>query len=714
MSDIAPDVSIIIPTFNRMEMLERAIRSALNQEGVMVEVIVVDDGSTDNTANLLDTLTNSFGSRLRVIRQSNAGAAAARNTGLDAARGKYVQFLDSDDSLSPQKVHRQVTHYKTDPAATVVLCYGWMETPVQDERIGADLGTNPQPYLEKMCGRSVHVVQTSAPLWRRVYLCSEDRRWDETISLGDDLEFHLRCLADAERVAFVSEPLFTVQHHDGDRLSDFSSDDGRLSSLLKTRETIHAGLLERGCWTEGCRRNMAEAIRSMYALYLMRMPQNNIAHFEAVATNMCGPAWRENVLGMMAVVRRAGGTIAARRYFDLAKKSRLTVRRFAWSTWIIRGRKLAKSLSSRPREEVTASRQATRKLAEEHPKRDSALYIELNAFHAEIIPGYSALLAQAGYEVTVLHRITSGAEEAIARLPEALQPRLVGLTLKDMKRIATGEVPKHYDLVVLGSGTLAEPYGYCGSALDFLGCIPEGRNGHLIIEHALRTLLTRNERLQSDNLFGLRTMRAGSRILPMLAPVEFGSPTPAALSAPIKMAVVGRLNPDMRDMDGLFNAVRALMRSDGPAFEIQLIGGADLDAVPQDIRPVFRALGRLSFREMYNAIDQTHFLLPLLNSNNPAHRGYLHRNTSGTRQLSLGFHTPMVMDASFAKAYSFDSETAVLYTPDDLKTGLDQARRMSHDDLLTMQKALSCFKNTITKQSLSNLRVFLNGVLTAE
>jgi glycosyltransferase involved in cell wall biosynthesis len=98
-------VSVIIPTFNRAAMVGDAIESALRQTYARKEIIVVDDGSVDETAAVLA----GFGDRIRVIRQSNAGAGAARNRAIDAARGELIAFLDSDDEWFDFKLELQVS-----------------------------------------------------------------------------------------------------------------------------------------------------------------------------------------------------------------------------------------------------------------------------------------------------------------------------------------------------------------------------------------------------------------------------------------------------------------------------------------------------------------------------------------------------------------------------------------------------------------------------
>jgi len=100
-----PLVSIIIPTYNRAGFLKEAIKSVLAQTYKNIEVIVVDDGSTDNTPKLVKQFTDK---RIIYLRQENKGASSARNKGIESARGNYIAFLDSDDIWLPQKIEKQL------------------------------------------------------------------------------------------------------------------------------------------------------------------------------------------------------------------------------------------------------------------------------------------------------------------------------------------------------------------------------------------------------------------------------------------------------------------------------------------------------------------------------------------------------------------------------------------------------------------------------
>jgi len=119
MTKKSPTVSVIIPTYNRAHLVGRAIQSVLDQTYKDFEIIVVDDGSTDNT----EEIVNGFGDhRIRYIRhKENRGAAAARNTGIKAARGEYIAFQDSDDEWLPEKLEKQIRVFETAPPEVGVV-----------------------------------------------------------------------------------------------------------------------------------------------------------------------------------------------------------------------------------------------------------------------------------------------------------------------------------------------------------------------------------------------------------------------------------------------------------------------------------------------------------------------------------------------------------------------------------------------------------------
>jgi glycosyltransferase involved in cell wall biosynthesis len=123
---MTPLVTVVIPTFNYGHLVGEAVDSALAQTHPRVEVIVVDDGSTDDTADRLAR----YGDRIRVMRQANQGLSAARNAGIRAASGEFVALLDSDDAFHPRKLERQAAAFAARPELTLIGTAHFSDEPV--------------------------------------------------------------------------------------------------------------------------------------------------------------------------------------------------------------------------------------------------------------------------------------------------------------------------------------------------------------------------------------------------------------------------------------------------------------------------------------------------------------------------------------------------------------------------------------------------------
>lgn len=112
-------LSVIIPVYNTLSTLERCIRSVLSQKVTDMEVILVDDGSTDGSSAMCDTLASTHGS-VRVIHRENGGLSAARNTGIEASSGTWLSFIDSDDELSPDTLSANLEWLESNPGTDLI------------------------------------------------------------------------------------------------------------------------------------------------------------------------------------------------------------------------------------------------------------------------------------------------------------------------------------------------------------------------------------------------------------------------------------------------------------------------------------------------------------------------------------------------------------------------------------------------------------------
>jgi GT2 family glycosyltransferase len=205
---VPPLVSVVIPTFNRCHLVQQALDSVLAQTFNDLEIIVVDDGSTDGT----DQALTQYGDRIRYVWQENQGESAARNHGIALAKGRYIAFLDSDDLWRPDKLTRQIALLERSADIGLVFCQaqmiderGWV---IPGPPIGAE-SEHVRPDFENLCRRNF--IAPSTVVMRRTLLDATGG-FDETIRYGEDWDLWLRC-ALVSQLQGVHEPLASVRIH---------------------------------------------------------------------------------------------------------------------------------------------------------------------------------------------------------------------------------------------------------------------------------------------------------------------------------------------------------------------------------------------------------------------------------------------------------------------------------------------------------------------
>jgi len=238
---VLPVVSVVIPTYNRWPMIREAVESVLGQGYRSFEVIVVDDGSTDDTTERLEK----YGSRVRVLSRQKSGVAAARNYGASIAKGRYVAFLDSDDLWLPQKLETQTMFMEQHPE--VKIC--------QTEEIWIRRGLRVNPRLKhaKPSGdifrRSLELclVSPSAVMMTKD-LFDQFGGFDESFPVCEDYDLWLR-IAVGHLIPLIFRPLVVKRGGHGDQLSHslWGMDRYRVQSL---RNLLRSGLVgEKRNWT---------------------------------------------------------------------------------------------------------------------------------------------------------------------------------------------------------------------------------------------------------------------------------------------------------------------------------------------------------------------------------------------------------------------------------------------------------------------------------
>ncbi|WP_308311247.1 glycosyltransferase family 2 protein [Shinella sp. CPCC 101442] len=187
----APDISIVIAAYNAAETIQRAIRSALAQQGVTVEVIVADDCSTDATRAAVAVFTDPAVRLVALDR--NRGPGGARNAGFALARGRWIAVLDADDTMRPERLGGMIAAAEQENAALVVdnidilHLDGRLETMFPDDLLTRTPRLDLPDFIDSnRIFRSTHNFGYMKPVFRRAFLEDNDLAYDEALRIGED------------------------------------------------------------------------------------------------------------------------------------------------------------------------------------------------------------------------------------------------------------------------------------------------------------------------------------------------------------------------------------------------------------------------------------------------------------------------------------------------------------------------------------------------
>src|SRR5215469_13389906 len=227
-----PLVSIIIPAYNAEEWIAEAIQSAVAQTWPRKEIILVDDGSRDRTAEV----ARRFASKeVAVVSTPNQGAAAARNHALGLSQGDYIQWLDADDLLAPGKIERQLGTLGEDRSRRILLSSPWAPFYYRTRRarfletsLCQDL--SPIEWLLTKMGENLH-MQTATWLTSRE-LAEAAGPWDTRLLSDDDGEYFCRVLLASRGTRFVREAKVFYRNTPSNRLGQIGTSDRKKEAML--------------------------------------------------------------------------------------------------------------------------------------------------------------------------------------------------------------------------------------------------------------------------------------------------------------------------------------------------------------------------------------------------------------------------------------------------------------------------------------------------
>jgi glycosyltransferase involved in cell wall biosynthesis len=240
-------VSIIIPTYNRAHLLEETLNSLLSQTYTKWECIVIDDGSLDNTQELVKKYQEKDKRFLFFKRSKNKikGASTCRNIGLKHAKGEFIQFLDSDDLISSNKIHEQINLINGSDKEIIITCpWARFNKTIGDSVNFKELKSynnfNNIPAFLEALGVSKGYFPIHAYLIKKTII-DKSGLWNEYLSMNDDSEFLIRLFCNTERVCFAPKTIVYYRWADTNNISNFN-DYQKINDAIYSWKLIEAQL----------------------------------------------------------------------------------------------------------------------------------------------------------------------------------------------------------------------------------------------------------------------------------------------------------------------------------------------------------------------------------------------------------------------------------------------------------------------------------------
>lgn len=240
------DVSVIIPVYNTEKYLAACIKSVLRQANVSLEIILVDDGSTDSSANICDNYAKNH-NNIKAIHIPNSGPATAKNEGLKYAQGNYIALTDSDDKMEPMMLHKMVsTGYEHDAD---IICCNYKQ--IDEQGHVSHMNSTNQKYILNHEEGLIHFFskdkiysQCWTKLYKRQMLVDHHIENDPGLRTDEDFIFNIRAFVNAQTTVIVDEPLYEYTHRENSlahayykkNISQYINN--RIKRVLVTQEAV--------------------------------------------------------------------------------------------------------------------------------------------------------------------------------------------------------------------------------------------------------------------------------------------------------------------------------------------------------------------------------------------------------------------------------------------------------------------------------------------
>ncbi len=740
------EISIIIPVYNADKYLKKCIQSMLNQSFKDIEIICINDGSTDNSLQILETFAQND-ERLIILNQQNSGPAKARNNGLSHASGKYIMFCDSDD------------WYEAD------MC-GKMYSKIQEK-----------DYDLVMCDCNIHIDDTVERAKNIDHIQYHYLNLKGEITVNDEVKKNIRCLLwnkifkkdliDKYNISFPDgyqndDNAFIYQYTSCLQKTIYGLDEKLYNYVIRNNSIMDKELIVGNSHALDWFYSILFVLKNLKKQKLLETNVNwllntlkNAVYFRwqflskrqkdkaLKLLNMCMQAIPEKYIKKdeYKLLQYIKNKKYLKAYTLLDKKEQLNFIEKIFSiknsydkrhkiitifgiNIKLRKNNLLKNIFTVENIDIykvltilgikfrfiRPLKQYEQEILNQYINHsisyNTVLLIEANNCHGETLPGIAKYFLDSGCKVECfltnseynLHPFCKIKSNNIICNP--LEKKQIWYLLNNCNFV------NQYKYIFFNSEYLVDPITKKQIAVTKYFPLGNLNQKNIIyLNHAPNKY--------KDN--------TGKNLILAPLPVKdkdkykvvnshyFGDVAITGKNDITNFIVIGNIEDKRKNHNLLLDSIGRLLQQGVNKFRITVIARTgNLDSIPEDIRPFIDFKGRLDYPQMYNELEKADFFLTLLDPDNPEHDRYITTGTSGSFQLIYGFAKPCLINKKFAALHGFNDENSIIYEKNsDFTEALKKAIDMSASDYNSMQNSLKIYADNLYQTSLKNLKNIL-------
>ena len=737
-----PKVSVIIPVYNVEKYLRECLDSVVNQTLKDIEIICVNDGSTDNSLKILEEYALQD-NRIKIINQENQGAGAARNNGMNSTQGEYLLFLDSDDFFDLrmfETLYDKMLQTKAD-----IIGFGYYTYDEKTKNCKPNehsirkklIPHNSMTFSYKDCPFTILNIISNSP-WNKIYKTDFLRATNlhfQNLSAFNDVYFATSVLGYAEKIVCIDKPL--LYHRVSLNTSITSSKTKKFDDLVQAVNAVINEMQKLEYYddikvavlsfainaykyfyydvlvTEEDRKKIFDKLHiifnqgifqdnttadKIYERYLKR-------EYEKFKNNEYHNNKYKEILHKLFSLKNTDIykqiTLFGRQYKFISKKLINKVTEYKIND--------LKAEINRLKESQNELNELT-KAVNYATKPDSILLVEPNDCHGEVIPGYVKYFKDLGFNVDIVITPQQNAKHSLFMFDDT-DTNIFILSRKSIKEFLSSKKIEQYKYIVFTSHIM---YAWLNQIIfptifQHFPVLENYRDKLFVVEHHFES--ADKQLLENKHIIMLTKLPSQNGNVICANPHYFGDITITSKNPVItEFIMVGAIEAKRRNCNILIDAVNQLVESGFDNFRITVIGRGSMDAIPEKLRKYFNILGYVPYDIMYKEMEKADFFLPLIDPDNPEHDRYITVGTSGSFQLIYGFQKPCLIAEKFTELHYFNNENSIIYqTNSDLADSMKKAILMPQQDYLKKQESLKSLAEDLYKKSLDNLEKYFYG-----